>query len=134
MSEQYATPLGNTVGDFEDFHDGAIDGNYTTLKVTLSAATYKVEELAPRPDEDPWPDEYVDRGKNAELLVARWMWDTDMGQTSSEAVSGINVSYNTNNPINDIVKATMGIYAKDYEGEANIAWFGTLSQLNGEST
>lgn len=121
MSEPYVTPVGSTVGRFESFHDKARGGNAVTLEVTLDVASDVVEGLAPRPPRDEagdWPADYVRRAKNAELMVARYIWDTDAGQTSSETgVIGTSISYQKDPTVLGIVAGSMGPYAPTEEEE-----------------
>jgi hypothetical protein len=132
VTEEYRTPVGNTVQRFEGFHDAAKGGNPVTLEVTLDVASDVVEGLAPRPEKDAdgnWPTDYVRRAKNGELMVARYIWDTDAGQTSSQTgVIGTSISYQSNPQVIEIVKGAMGKYAEEKreEGASGIAYIGRL--------
>ena len=128
----YTTQFGNTVADFENFHDGAQGGNPITLERTLRVASRIVRNgsIAPEPDaegnDSPNLPDYLEAANDAELMVARWIWDTDGGATSSESsVVNTSKSYQSNPKVLELIGDAMGEYAKPKEeaggGDSGIA-------------
>lgn len=112
--EQYATPAGNTPQGFADFHDAAEGGNPTTIRRTLELASDTVAGMIEPPTDESQRPDFVRRLRNAELFVARWIWDTDAGATSSKAsLVGSSISYQSNPAVQGLVASSMGPFAKD---------------------
>ncbi len=125
MTEQppaYTTPFGNTVATFGGFHDGAEGGNARTLEVTLRTASKIVvnRSEAPAPDAagNPSPElpDYEEAAADAELMVARYLWDTDAGQMAGRrSVVGSSITYQKDPAVLSLISQAMGPYAKTEE-------------------
>lgn len=118
----YETPFGNTVAHFEGFHDGARGGNGNTLRVTLRTASRIVANTseAPEPDAEgnPSPEvaDYEEAAADAELLVARYIWDTDAGQMAGRrSIVGSSVTWQKDPAVLSLISQAMGPYAKTEE-------------------
>lgn len=136
MEEPYRTRFGNTVATFREFHKPA-KGNARTLEVTLRTASRIVanrsEPPAPAEDGTPSPEfpDFEEAAADAELMVARYVWDTDAGQKAGRrSIVGTSVTYQKDPAVLSLIAEALGPYAKTEEqqegGDADdgIAWVG----------
>jgi hypothetical protein len=120
-----ATPRA-TVEEATEYYAGE-GASSLQLSVVMGLAAGKVQGIAPDPtpeDEEPSTD-YVQSARNAELLVGKYLWETD-GFISSEGLGKISTSYKGMQDLDQIVISAMGDYASGggAGGDDGIAYYG----------
>lgn len=100
-----------TEQEARDYYAGA-EAEGLAVEVAMGAAANMVASLAPPPAELEADPGYFSAARLGELLVGRYLWNTEGGTLSSEGISGISTSYVKFPEVQSLVAGAMGSYYK----------------------